>query len=170
MEMLGLQGQVTIQLGDGNHLPYPHDHFDGAICQHVTMNIEDRDRFFTEAYRVLKPGGFFVLTKHGLGPNGVPHHPLPWSEDGTNAYLKTPVETMIHLENAGFEGIEIVMTGLKYAETYYHAIGLMESKTAPIIGMHVLIGKGAVEKMRNARRNTLEERTQPAQIFCRKPL
>lgn len=61
-------------------------------------------RFFTEAYRVLKPGAFFALTEHGLGPKGEPHYPVPWSADGTGAYLVTPSETRVLLEKSGFEG------------------------------------------------------------------
>lgn len=51
--LVGMQDAVTIQQGDGQHLPYPDDVFDGAYTQHVTMNVADRARFFGEAYRVL---------------------------------------------------------------------------------------------------------------------
>jgi SAM-dependent methyltransferase len=80
--LLGLESQVVIDLADGQSLPYADGVFDGAYTQHVTMNVADRRRFFGEAYRVLKPGGFFALTEHGLGPAGNPHYPLPWSMDG----------------------------------------------------------------------------------------
>ena len=82
--LLRMERQVKIELGDGQHLPYPDASFDGAYTQHVTMNVADRGRFFSEAYRVLKPGAFFALTEHGLGPQGSPHHPVPWSEDGSS--------------------------------------------------------------------------------------
>lgn len=67
-----MQDKVQIELGDGQHLPYPDSEFDGAYTQHVTMNVADRPRFFAEAFRVLKPGAFFALTEHGLGPKGEP--------------------------------------------------------------------------------------------------
>ena len=84
--LLGLEDQVTIDHGDGQSLPYADGVFDGAYTQHVTMNVADRARFFSEAYRVLKPGVYFALTEHGLGPTGKPHHPVPWSNDGSGAY------------------------------------------------------------------------------------
>ena len=56
-----MQDRVQIELGDGQHLPYPDSVFDGAYTQHVTMNVADRPRFFAEAFRVLKPGAFFVV-------------------------------------------------------------------------------------------------------------
>jgi SAM-dependent methyltransferase len=88
-----MDDRVFIEQGDGERLPYDDGTFDGAYAQHVTMNVADRPRFFGEAWRVLKPGGFFALTEHGLGPVGGPHHPVPWSEDGTGEFLVTPSET-----------------------------------------------------------------------------
>ena len=105
--LLKMEGQVEIELGDGQHLPYSDAMFDGGYTQHVTMNIADRAQFFGEAYRVLKPGAFFALTEHGLGPEGDPHYPLPWSEDGTGAYLVTPADTVTYLEGAGFVDVTV---------------------------------------------------------------
>ena len=73
--LLGMENQVTIEQGDGQRLPYSDSVFDGAYTQHVTMNVADRAQFFGEAHRVLKPGAFFALTEHGLGPTGNPHYP-----------------------------------------------------------------------------------------------
>ncbi|MGH7393365.1 MAG: class I SAM-dependent methyltransferase, partial [Candidatus Rokuibacteriota bacterium] len=70
--LLGMEDRVTIEHGDGHHLPCGDGRFDGAYTQHVTMNVADRTRFFAEAYRVLKPGAFFALTEHGLGATGNP--------------------------------------------------------------------------------------------------
>jgi ubiquinone/menaquinone biosynthesis C-methylase UbiE len=75
--LLRMDPQVRIEYGDGERLPYPDAHFDGAYTQHVTMNVADRPKFFAEAYRVLKPGAFFALSEHGLGPKGNPHFPVP---------------------------------------------------------------------------------------------
>jgi SAM-dependent methyltransferase len=96
--LIGMAGQVTIEHGDGQRLPYADNIFDGAYTQHVTMNVADRRRFFCEAYRVLKPGAFFALTEHGLGSAGNRYHPLPWSMDGSGAYLVAPSETRVLLD------------------------------------------------------------------------
>ncbi len=70
--LLGMGDQVVIEQGVGEQLPFGDGSFDGAYAQHVTMNVADRERFFGEAWRAPKPGGFFALTEHGLGPNGQP--------------------------------------------------------------------------------------------------
>src|SRR5688500_12589052 len=66
--LLHMEDRVHIEHGDGARLPFADASFDGAYTQHVTMNVADRGRFFDEAARVLKPGAFFALTEHGLGP------------------------------------------------------------------------------------------------------
>ena len=109
---------MKIRHGDGQRLPYPDFHFDGAYTQHVTMNVADRRKFFAEAYRVLKVRGFFALTEHALGAKGNPHYPVPWSADGGVAYLVTPSETRTVLEETGFEDIVLEDTGAKYVAGY----------------------------------------------------
>jgi SAM-dependent methyltransferase len=167
--LLDMGDRVFIQQGDGERLPYEEASFDGAYAQHVTMNVADRPRFFTEAWRVLRPGGFFALTEHGLGPTGSPHHPLPWSEDGTGEFLVRPAETRELLGATGFVEIESEDTGPKYLAAYRAALERADRGEVPALGLHVLIGPTAPEKMRNSARNIEEGRTHPIQVICRKP-
>jgi SAM-dependent methyltransferase len=166
--LLGMQDRVTIELGDGQRLSYPDGRFDGAYTQHVTMNVADRRAFFAEAYRVLKPGAFFALTEHGLGPKGNPHYPVPWSMDGSGAYLVTPPETRALLEGAGFDDIVVEDTGAKYLAGYKAAMEKAQKEGLPPLGIHILMGETAGQKMRNAARNIEEGRTHPIQVVCRK--
>jgi SAM-dependent methyltransferase len=167
--LLGLSDRVSIEQGDGHQLPYGDNVFDGAYSQHVTMNVADRPRFFAEAWRVLKPGGFFVLTEHGLGPVGAPHHPVPWSEDGSGEWLVTPAQTADLLVAADFVDIEVEDTGTKYLEAYGRVIALADRGELPSFGVHLLMGESAPQKIRNAARNIEEARTHPVQVLCQKP-
>lgn len=168
-DLLGLQTQVSVELGDGQCLPYSDARFDGAYTQHVTMNVADRRAFFAEAFRVLRPGAFFALTEQCLGPAGDPYHPVPWSEDGSGAYLITADETRELLEDIGFEQIGIDTPGAKYLTGYQRMVARAEAGALPPFGVHLLMGDTAVEKMRNAARNIEEARTFPIQLICRKP-
>ena len=166
--LLRMEDQVSIRHGDGQRLPYGDASFDGAYTQHVTMNVANRPRFFSEAHRVLKSGAFFALTEHGLGPNGDPHYPVPWSEDGSGAYLVPPSETRALLETAGFEDIVLEDTGAKYLAAYKAVIEKAEKGMLPPLGLHILMGETASQKTRNAARNIEEGRTHPIQVVCRK--
>jgi ubiquinone/menaquinone biosynthesis C-methylase UbiE len=167
--LLGLEDRVTIAFGNGYHLPFADGVFDGAYTQHVTMNVADRVQFFAEAYRVLKPGAFFALTEHGLGPTGQPHYPVPWSEDGRGSYLVAPAETRARLAATGFVEIVVEETGAPYLAAYQRAIDMAAQGALPPLGIHILMGDSALQKTRNAARNIAEGRTQPVQVLCRKP-
>lgn len=167
--LLRMERQVKIEHGDGQHLPYADSTFDGAFTQHVTMNVADRPAFFAQAYRVLKPSAFFALTEHGLGEKGDPHYPVPWSMDGSGAYLVTPSETRALLQQAGFVDIRMEDTGTKYAAGYKAAIEKAQKGELPPLGIHLLMGETAPQKTRNALRNIEEGRTHPIQVICRKP-
>jgi ubiquinone/menaquinone biosynthesis C-methylase UbiE len=43
-------------------LPAPDGAFDAAYSQNVVMNIADKQRFYREAFRVLRPGGFAIVS------------------------------------------------------------------------------------------------------------
>ena len=167
--LLRMEQRVKIEYGDGQRLPYPDGAFDAAYAQHVTMSVADRAAFFAEAFRVLKAGAFLALTEHGLGPTGNPHHPVPWSEDGSGAYLVTPPETRLILEKTGFEDIVVEDTGVKYLATYRAIIAKAEKGALPPLGIQLLMGETTLQKARNCARNIEEGRTHPVQVFCRKP-
>lgn len=167
--LVGMEDAVECRHGDGQKLPYRSETFDGGYTQHVTMNVPDRNAFFLEAFRVLKPGAYFALTEHGLGEVGEPHHPVPWSENGSGEYLMRPTDTVTALEIVGFTKIQITNTGEKYLQGYNRAFELDEKGEAPVFGTHILLGDLAPQIVRNAARNIEERRTQPIQIVCFKP-
>ena len=118
---------------------------------------------------VLKPGAFFALSEHGLGPANNPYHPVPWSADGSGEYLVTPDETRAFLDEAGFTEIRIEFTGPGYLAGYRRAIDLAEQGRLPALGVHILLGEQSLQIVRNAARNIEQDRTCPIQVICRKP-
>ena len=167
--LLGLDDRVELRVGDAQALPYDDETFDGGYAQHVTMNVPDRPSFFGEAWRVIRPGGFFAITEHGRGNAGPTYHPVPWSEDGRGEFLVTPEETVELLGAAGFVDIDVTDTGQDYLQGYRATLAVAERGELPALGLHVLMGPGAVEKWRNSARNIEEGRTHPVRVICRKP-
>ncbi len=48
--------------GNAEHLVFPCDFFDAAVCPFGLLHIADPDKAISEAWRVLKPGGKFAFT------------------------------------------------------------------------------------------------------------
>ena len=51
------QAVIQVDLGHAESLPYPDEYFDVITCFESPCHFEDRQSFFNEACRVLKPGG-----------------------------------------------------------------------------------------------------------------
>jgi ubiquinone/menaquinone biosynthesis C-methylase UbiE len=54
--------RVTWRQADAQSLPFPDGRFDAVACQFGAMFFPDKQRAFSEAYRVLNPGGRFVFS------------------------------------------------------------------------------------------------------------
>jgi len=68
-------GRSYVQLveADVTRLPFPDNHFDGAVCSHAFYELKDEAplQFLHEVHRVLKPGKSFLMMEHD-----VPENPL----------------------------------------------------------------------------------------------
>ena len=158
--------QVKLLKGDGENLPYQTEFFDGAVSQHVTMNIENREQFFNEAFRVLKKGAIFGFSEHGLGTKGSPIFPLPWADNEDMCFLKTPEYTKSLLKKIGFKNIKIISTGGKYISGYNSLLKKGQSNEKPTLGIHVIGGDSMLERSKNSMQSIIENRTYPFEIIC----
>ena len=103
---VGLGGQIAVEVGSVTELPYVDQRFDVVICQNVSMNVADKHTLFSEAFRVLKPGGIYTFSHLADGPNAPPIYPLPWARTPDVSFLGTPKEILDILASAGFVEIE----------------------------------------------------------------
>lgn len=55
------QHNVVLVQGDAESNPFPNDSFDVVTCRIAAHHFPAVDRFIGEVYRVLKPGGLFIL-------------------------------------------------------------------------------------------------------------
>lgn len=54
---LGLSSQLAFTLGSATELPFEAAAFDKVVALESAFHFDTRERFFAEAFRVLKPGG-----------------------------------------------------------------------------------------------------------------
>ena len=161
-----MHDKVSLYVTDGKSLPFENNQFDAAISQHVTMNVENRELFFTEIFRVLKKDTFFAFSEHGLGPRGKPYFPLPWADDEKMSFLLDPEKTIELLKEIGFKSISFMETGEKYMEGYEKSIKTNSSSKKPILGMHVIGGPTMYDRQKNSMLSIKEKRTLPFEIIC----
>ena len=168
-EYTGFQDRVDFTVGDATALPYPDSSFNGAICQHVTMNIADRSQLFSEIYRVLKPGAFLAMSEQGLGVNGLPKFPVPWSEDGTGSHLLTAAETRGYLVSSGFRLSWLKTSAEEDIAGYTRMAALLATDQMPHLGTHLVLGDNVLQKIQNAAQNIRDGHIEPFLLLAHKP-
>src|SRR5689334_19774869 len=53
--------RVEFRIGDAKSLPFPRASFDAVVSNTILHHIADPREFISEAWRVLKPGGAFLI-------------------------------------------------------------------------------------------------------------
>ena len=167
---VGLDDRVSFEQGDALAMPFESASFDGAYSMNVSMNIADKSRLYSEIYRVLRPGGWLVLSELALGPNGGPDYPTPWARTEETSFLVTPEQTIAGLESSGF-------TITRWRDTLEEALAFGARSRAmvergekpPHRAVHLMHGDLAADAMANTARGYKESRLVPIEVFCVKP-
>lgn len=166
---VGMSEAVELRVGNATALDLPDAGFDGAFTMHVFMNVEDKSRAFSEVYRVLKPGavfGIYDVTKYGESPV---QYPVPWADEPATSFLSSAGEYVAALEGAGFR-FEWIENRHEFAVSYFNRVmEKMEAGGPPPLGIHLLMGDNAREKLVNITANLNSGAVAPFEIVARKP-
>ena len=164
-----MEDRVALFTGDATDLDLPDTEFDGAFTMHVYMNIENKQKAFSEVSRVLKPGAVFGIYDVMKKDEREIRYPVPWATDASTSFVSTPEEYADALETAGF-AVESVTDRGEFATTFFNAV--MEKLAAaggpPALGIHLLMGANAREKVENITWNLSEGIIAPYEIVSRK--
>lgn len=82
--------------------------FDAAYTMHVQMNVADKQGFFSEIARRLRPEARFAVFEVCRTGAASPALPLPWSLDGTDSHLADAGELRDTILASGFEVLDWV--------------------------------------------------------------
>jgi SAM-dependent methyltransferase len=106
----GLDAKVGVVDGDALAMPFANATFDGAYSMNVSMNIADKTALYREIHRVLKPGGWLMLSEIAKGADAEPDFPVPWAASGETSFLASPDATRRGLVAAGFDVVQLRST------------------------------------------------------------
>lgn len=156
--MVGLEKHVAFRTGSALKMPFGDAAFDVVWTEHAQMNIEDKAGLYGEIMRVLKPGGRLVFHDVFLGPGGDPYFPVPWAEDRSISYLISPDSALDVLEKIGL-GVRDWEDKSAQSLAWFEATAeKMKSSGPPPLGIHLLMGETANDKLLNMVRNLKEDR------------
>jgi SAM-dependent methyltransferase len=166
---VGLEDRVDYRQASALQMPYADATFDAAYMQHVGMNIADKRRLFREVRRVLKPGGSFGIYDIMRTDDTPLKFPLPWSSSAETSFVETPTDYKTALNDEGFALVEM-RDRRQFALDFYRA---MKAKAAasggpPALGLHVIIGPAAPERLGNMIALIEQGAIAPVQITCRR--
>ena len=167
-QLLGLESKVDFQQGDALKMPFADGSFDGAFSMNVSMNIADKPALYREIARVLKPGGWLMLSELAKGPGAPMDYPTPWAATANESFLATPEETRTGLEACGFEVLEFRdATEAVKAYGARSRAAIDRGEKMPHRAVQLIHGVNAMESMRNSSRGVGEGRLVPVEILCR---
>ena len=156
---VGLQNHVRLFKASALEIPYENDAFDIAWTEHVQMNIPDKDLFYSEITRVLRPGGKLLFHDIFRGEGEQPIYPTPWAEDQSISHLATEPQAKQAIENSGMK-IEKWIPKVQQSIDYFKTVAAkIEADGPPPIGIHLLMGDNAKIKLQNYVKNLTENRT-----------
>ena len=169
-KLVGLEGKVKFHRGSALELPFGSNSLDVVWTEHVQMNIEDKDRFYAEISRVLKPGGRLAFHDIFKGNEGELYYPVPWAENDSISFLATldTVEQM--LDGAGLEVCDWEDKSRDSQDWFANVVErLQEAGGAPPLGLHLLMGDTSAAKFQNQICNLREGKIVVIQAVAEKP-
>ncbi len=164
----GLSEHLKYHHGSALEMPFADESFDVIWTQHVAMNISEKEKFYRESTRCLKPGGLFVIYDILAGNNQPIHFPVPWAKRQEMSFLATCAEMKTYLESTGMKILSLQDKTKEGIEWIRSMKEKSEKESPQILGIHLLLGDDFKIMMENLFRNLLESRVELFEIIAKK--
>ena len=168
-EWTGLSDRTRFLVGDATATGLPDEAVDAALTVHVAMNISDKPALYAEAFRVLRPGGRFVVYDVLQGEGGDVHYPVPWANDPSTSFLATTEEMRELLPAAGFEVISEVDSSDQSLDWFRQVRARIEREGPPPVTFAAFLGASFGQMAANQVTNLAERRIRTVMFTCSRP-
>jgi len=169
-EWTGMSDRTRFRVGDATATGLPDAVVDATLTVHVAMNIRDKPALYAEAFRVLRPGGRFLVYDVLQGEGGEVHYPVPWANDSSTSFLATPQEMRGLLSAAGFEVISEVDSTEESLAWFQQLRARIEREGQPPVTFAAFLGDTFGEMAANQVANLAERRIRTVMYTCSRPL
>jgi MPBQ/MSBQ methyltransferase len=151
-DLTGLGSKVTYEIASALAMPFESKTFDAAITIHVAMNIPERAALYGEIARVMKPGATLCVYDVMKKSDESFSFPVPWAKSADTSHLTTPGEMRKLLNDAGFD-VREVDDRTDFALNFFKQSLASAADGPPPLGIHLIIGSNAPEKLKNMQCN-----------------
>jgi ubiquinone/menaquinone biosynthesis C-methylase UbiE len=165
----GLSDRTRFQVGDATATDLPDAAVDAALTVHVAMNISDKKALYAEAFRVLRPGGRFVVYDVLQGEGGDVHYPVPWASDPSTSFLATAEDMRELLAAAGFEVVSEVDSSQESLVWFQQMRARIRRDGAPPVTFATFLGDAFGQMTANQVANLAERRIRTVMFACSRP-
>ncbi len=110
-EKLNLQKETSFVLADYCNTPFEDESFDVVWACESLCHAKEKADFYTEAYRLLKPGGRLIIAEYLRTKRPLEAKDetllMSWLQPWAIADIDTEQEHLNHAANAGFDAVQI---------------------------------------------------------------
>lgn len=168
-EWTGLSGRTRFHVGDATVTGLPDESVDAAVTVHVAMNIPDKHALYAEAFRVLRPGGRFVVYDVLQGEGGEVHYPVPWAADSSTSFPATLEEMRELLPSAGFDVISELDSTEESLVWFQKMRAKIQREGPPPVTFAAFLGDSFAQMTANQVANLAERRIRTVMFVCSRP-
>lgn len=148
-ELVHLNNKTTFIQGNATELPFENNSFDVVWTQHVQMNIPNKEKFYSEINRVLKPGGHFLFYNILKKGNGEVNYPMPWANNSSLCFLFKEDEMDNYLKEFGLTKVQSTNQTKAGIDFFNTLVNRLKEFGPPKIGLNVLMGETTKPKLMN---------------------
>ena len=167
-KLLNLEDKTEFRHADVIDLPFENDSFDIVWSEHVQMNVENKQGFYQQIYRVLKPGGKLIFYDVFKGKGEEIYYPVPWADNSSTDFLVEQNETKDLIESLDFK-INYWEDKTDLSTNWFSAtVTKMKNRKPSPLGLHLVMGENPNEKFHNMVQNLNEKNITVAQAIVEK--